>query len=208
LEGGKWLLTAGSPLVTGAITLASGYFGNWAVPLPYLIAASAIVFAMTALGLISFSAWKERITPKNKLFILGAEVNWDDLKDSSGASNGIEYVSLVIRVQNKAIFPLSFSIAQFDLSIESRIPKDKAIKGSAIIQANGGQGWYRSATIELNITPLRNLTGKLDFTIAYGRPGNEKYRVSDSSLLTLVYNKDKNAFLIDSRANVDVGVSS
>jgi hypothetical protein len=201
-----YVLTKGLPFVMSALSAVSYYLTP--IPIPYLFVVITVVFAATAFGLVGFSLWIRETTARDKLYLSGLEFTWEDIKDELGNTTGIRSAMITLRMQNKAAFPLSFGINKFDLSLENRIPSTKVPKITAEIQPNGGTNWYRSGAVILDISPCRNLKGKLDLEVRYGRPGDERYIVTASGILSVFYNKKENRYILENAQDTETGLTS
>jgi len=195
-EGARFLFTWGVPFLLAGLTLASHYVSP-SVPPAYLLAAAALVFGGTTTGILRFDEWRQRRMPQNKLKILPFTFAWDGQKDKRGRTTGVKGFVLTLNFSNRASFPLSVVVDEFDCVIEGHTSTNKNLLGTSMTLQAEGDGYFRDSIIQMNNFPLQNLEGKVKFKARYGRPGREKYEISDELKLLFTFDSSKTTYTMN-----------
>lgn len=196
-EGLKYLVTLGLPALMAAMTVISGYMSP-GLPWPLIIAAATFVFATTAVGLLRFDEWLDRRTPRNKLEMMPAGLTWVYVsKDAQNKPTGIRAAQIILNFKNNANFPLSIVVEELEASLDGNINADKSNRGIAYPIQAGGTSFFRNEQIPMRDIPCRNLEGKLKYAVRYGRPGHEKYQISEQLNLLAIYDPELTTYKLD-----------
>jgi len=192
LEALKVLVGLGLPFAVPAVVAIAAYLEGR--QLAEIIALAVFVFAMTAFGLLNFDAWRQRRTPLNKLRMLTYTFGWNDVKDSQGKTIAIKNARVVLNFENRASFPISVIVKELNVAIEGHVATKQTERGVPLILQAEGSGFFRDDLIEMHSLPLQNLEGRMKYVLIYGRPGREKYEITQQVKLNMNYDSQSNRF--------------
>lgn len=188
------LFTVGWPYILMGLTMLSSLVGP-AIAWPYVLMAAAVVFGMSAVGVLAFDQWLYRRTPANKLILRPVGIGWSAQKNTNGRYENLTSANVIVNFNNAATFPLTVSVVHCDVSLESRIPKERLVIRSMEMQP-GTDGWFRAPLISFDNMPLKTLEGRLHFRIVYGRKGKLKFKHEDRLKLVVVWRDDQQNFIV------------
>ncbi len=190
------------PTVLTVLTGGAGLFGGQ--PLMWVIMASALTFAGSMVGLLGGSLYLERKNPHNKLKYKGTHFQHDldpapmpalgnrhqrrgqaargqqMLQPAElviGVPRTLEKGQIAVELKNEATFPISFILASAETEVEGITPPRAHYPKDAITIFPGNTVQTSDAAIILNSLPCGRLTGKMEFKIRYGQPGEEKFEM-------------------------------
>ena len=182
------------------VTAVSGYLGG--VPAMWIIVASAVVFAMSAHGLLRANELAHRMTVEGKLNYLNpffaVECEWNQ----EGKPTHVAKVNVGLTVANRAIFPIEFVITTITAVVNDRIADASKLEGRVASIAAGLGAVSHPDAIELGDLNTLDLKGRLDFEIKYGKAGNKKYTLKKKLEFELTVHPDQSQ-----KPNPNVGVA-
>lgn len=169
-----WPLVA--PTLGAVMTMATGLLPELSVPLPYLFASSAVVFAGVATGMVRVNEWRTGTNPSGKLqpvvnLLYGVDIN----KEKSPKE--LEAIQFGFTVYNAADFPLYFTVEEISSEFMGRIPLSKDMNFKEIEVPAKGQGYWRDHKISLGVElPLSgSQIGELRYRVAYWKNPKKKF---------------------------------
>jgi hypothetical protein len=188
IDGLKWLAAIGLPILGGIVTAIAGVLQG--LPIAYIIAATAIVFAMIPTGLLRFDEWRTRITPQNKLVLQQAMFGMDFQRDlSTGMATHITTAQAILFLYNSASFPIEFTMDEISSSMEGRINQNPILDNRGSVLHPTSQVLFGDARIEMGNFEVKSvIDGIISFKLSYGRKGNKKYKLEKH--LKIMYPQD------------------
>jgi hypothetical protein len=137
------------------------------------------------------------MTPAHKLRHVGTQINRDltaeSRKDRRAAHAGVvvqrylEKIQVGVMLQNAGHFPISAILEKANTEIEGLTPPRSEYPKAATSVLPGTQVFVGDVPIEVDGMTCGRLEGRMDLTIKYGEPGNEKH--------TLVFAADIAVFM-------------
>jgi len=181
------------PTVIALATGAAGIAGH--IPLMWVIMATAVAAAASAVGILNASTYLERKNPAYKLQVLKHLFNFDLVpvgppnrkhRRAANAQGGAPAVpahrhfvrgQLGFEVWNRGSFPISVILISAETEIEGeKPPRGKLPKEPTIVQP-GTTIWIHDDPIDLKNMDCDNLDGIIDMTVKYGLPGKESFEI-------------------------------
>ena len=175
------------PLAVAVSTVIAGYLGSF--PLMWIIMATSMAFMATAISIMTISLYLERLNPENKISVVQT-IFLNDLTPLSvsrqqrrsgqafvPSTRHIQYGQLGIEVINSSSFPISVYLSEASSEIDGLTPPRSNFPKPASSIAPGGRVWIHDDKINLGGIECGNISAKIDFTIKYGRPKEEKYLI-------------------------------
>lgn len=174
------------PFLSGAITVATAYVAS--IPIPYLLAAASIVFAMSAHGVFYIRSLREKIDPSGKLQIVSTPLYGVDV-DTSSDQHILKNVQFGFSVLSKAEFPIFFSVDEIYSEFMGRVCQNKNHQPKVIEVPAGGEGWWRDFAIPIQ-TRMPNDTrfGKLTFKVSYWKNPRRTYSLQKKWSIQAAFN--------------------
>jgi hypothetical protein len=180
------------PMVTTVATGAAGVLGH--IPLMWVIMATSLAFAGTAVGLLSASTYLERRNPAHKLQVMRTLFNFELVPISGPNRKQRRYASkeggapavpafrhfvkgqLGFEVWNRSSLPISLQVLAAETDLEGlKPPRGKFPKKAVIIQP-GTTMWVHDDPIILDMD-CDDLDGMTDITVKYGLQGKERFEI-------------------------------
>lgn len=173
------------PSVGAAMTLLSSFWN--AVPLPYLLAASALVFASVMTGLLRHNEWVERTNPSGRLVFEGPMIGLDI--DTSLDVPHLKVGQLGVQMRNTIGFPLHYNVDSIFSGLGNRInPDKKPAKTNHVIAAHD-RALFRDDQILINVPLTENiLAGILEFNISYWKNPKKKFVLQHKIRVEIQFN--------------------
>lgn len=174
------------PLLSSGLTAAAAYIAP--IPVPYLLAAASIVFAMSAHGVFYIRSLREKLDPSGKLQIISAPLCGVDV-DTSSDQHILGNVQFGFSVLSKAEFPIFFSVDEIYSDFMGRVCPNKSPQPKVIEVPAGGEGWWRDAPISIGV-PMPNDTqfGNLSFKVSYWKNPHKKYTLKKKWSIQATFN--------------------
>jgi hypothetical protein len=149
------------------------------VPAFWILAAIPVAVAGLVTFLLRFSEWRVRITPENKFHFQGIVLGGEYQKDGSNVTIGVTGIQIKLLFNTTASFPIRFIVEDFHSSFENRIPPANPRYDSGAVVGIGEVKFYSDHLIDMTGLALKqSCEGTARFTIRYGRPGREKFRIT------------------------------
>ncbi len=190
------LLKFASPFLLAGAAIVTGWMEH--MPLLWIVMATTVTFAMTAIGLLSFYVFLYALTPENKLHLLTPTFAWvASENDPEGRAMKMGQVRLIANFSNQAHFPISVITDEFDVVIDGNINTVKTARGVSLILGAKQNGWFRDDLISLKGVPCTNFDGKAHIRVRYGRPGKEKFRAGLDLAIRLIFDQTKGLYSLD-----------
>lgn len=186
-------------LSAGALRAVAGYVVSWVLPIlvplvlvvtaglqqypwPLIIALAAFTFAMMSLGLVFFSAWRQKLRVEDKLVFHSVSV---------GRSITDGGLALGIHLQSKASFPMDFDILEMRTRLGTVVPLQRPYQRTRFTIPPEGFGWFHDHSIDISNAP-RNGTveGFLEFKLRYGRGDAMKYQIASKKQVICQFNAE------------------
>lgn len=196
-----WAATGGFPLVAAAATTYLGYTGG--IPWAYLLAATSIVFCMTATGLLRFSEWLIRRTASNKITFNGAQLAFDYTRDDeTGKNTAIDKSQPMLMLTNSASFEIRMIFGDVAWSVDDKTTGE-AIPTKTVDVAPGATLLLRLPRVEMHNAALKErLEGRIKFKFIYGRVGRERYEIAKHLKIEAILDPLSGAYLGQSVGDV------
>jgi hypothetical protein len=192
------------PVISGATT---AWFGvSEGVPLMWVAVGTSIVTMAVVQTRLRADEWRDRKNPLNKIVFVEANVSRDlepmqlpfsgtrqtrraakaqavqattlgHHQMAPGIKRSLARCQINVTVRNTASFPISVILARAETEIEGEKPGRTTFPKKPSTITPGGSVVIADDPIDLSGAPCGRLEGKLDMTIKYGYPGNEKYEL-------------------------------
>jgi len=164
-----WSFSFIAPFVLAALTMLA----NWiqpTVPLPWLIAAAALVFMSVTNAILNMKQMSYQDNPEGKLMIAGPIIGkYYERGKLSGIKYGLTYT-------NQGWFPIQFKITPKQVSLGSNINPKPIREITGGIAQIGSTGVFWEAVVPVS-RDMKNETieGHLDVDISYGKVGKLRH---------------------------------
>jgi len=160
-----WFVVA-LPIVVSAATLILGVLDgtSWM----YVLVGCSLSFAGIGQGLVAFSNWRYRQTPKEKL-------NFSQILIAANLGSTSDKISLGFELSSLFDYSMSCTIVRCHSVIEDRIPKTKQILPMFLSIPPRGVAFFRENQIVVDPPRSGNLQGEIEFEVHYGRPHRQKF---------------------------------
>lgn len=157
-----WLYPALGALVTALSSIAS------ALPLPYILAATSLVFAAVATALLRIDEWRVRRTPEHKIIV-------SDFVRANGDFKGGRF-HLAFDVKNSADFPIEVIIEQVFVRSGNQFSK-LTHQAPVVIAPMSSLGMVSKETTVIAEGDIR---GTLYYRFKYGRQAKHNFALEGS----------------------------
>lgn len=158
------------------------------LPSMWVFMAASLVFMATTASTYFLYRLFQFMTSAHKLRYVGTQINRDlspeNRKDRRAAHAGViaqrfmEKIQVGVLLQNIGHFPISAILVKADTEIEGLTPPRSEYPRPATSILPGNQIFVGDVPIEAGGMTCGRLEGKMDLTIKYGEPGNEKHLLS------------------------------
>jgi hypothetical protein len=190
------------PVVAPLLTATLGYLGGQS--LMWIAMASFVSFGAASLGILSFSAYRERKNPAHKLVYEGTNFNSELLPASvpftgnrqqrrqargqlaqtlspnqimPSVSRKISKGQIGVFVKNKASFPISCLLFNASTSVEDFTPPRSNFPKPTKLLGPGERVLISDDAIDMEDVPCEPFAGEMEITIRYGLPGDERHEL-------------------------------
>lgn len=164
------------PFIATSVTLIAGYLQG-VPPLAYLLAASAVVFAMMTVGIFMLMLMIYQLRPINKLKISGILLGRLNEQNRQG-ENKLKHLKYGLALENIGMFPLEYKVTPMRASLGASINPRPEREDRGIVQVGATNIFWEAA---VPVTPeMRNklVEGEYDFRVDYGRVSKLSHHLS------------------------------
>jgi hypothetical protein len=176
-------LTIILPPVVAAMTLVFGII-QW-LPMPYVLAATALTFGGVAAGMNHFSQLFFQRTPEGKLKVSANSFG------KRFANKKLVAVKFGLNYQNIAIFPIEFEVRPIHVTLGASVNPNPTRTITGSIAPIGGTGIFWEAEIPVNKDMKGELVeGRFELEILYGRVGKKRYTMTKKFKPTIQFGQN------------------
>jgi hypothetical protein len=163
------------------MTLIAGYLSG-DIPWMWIIMATSIAFASISGGLLWFDQLLDRWRVAEKLIFAGPFIGFDKTPDKKS----IENIQIGFVLENRATFPVSYTVKNIRTSADGTIPTTGSILSwGGVIQA-GSSETFKDRTIHLKQAKA-DIDATMEFELTYGPHGREKHQMMRSISISVRY---------------------
>ena len=186
-EAGRSFLTFAAPTIPAILAATGGILGN--APWMWIIMSTALVFMGVTVSIYFIKVNIQSSTPEHKLRYSGTAINYDLLDNPANRQQRraadtpkgtqiiprhLSKIQIGIHLFNTASFPISAYLEKAETEIEGTTPPRSTYPKKPVTIMPGSNILLADEPINVNIECGR-IEGKMDISIKYGKPGNEKF---------------------------------